>query len=90
MKIYIVTSRCGTEMLEPVAFMTRKEADDYAQSIILDAVFNEYDGDSDNPDWSTLESWATENGYELWENYFWSGWDDATETDVTEVEVNVE
>ena len=83
-KIYIVTHRCGPDLFTPEIFKTKEEADERAKEIIYDVAINDYDGESDNPDWSELEEWAEENDYILTDTYYWRGYNDSTEILVTE------
>jgi len=87
MKIYIVTQRYGTEMVEPEIFKTMEEAENYAEEIIYDAAMNDYDGESDHPTWEELQNWAEENGLNLDEHYYWNGSYDTSEVMVTEHEI---
>ena len=87
MKIYILTSRYGTEMYEPVAFKSKKEAYKEAEDIVFDAARDDYDGNSPNPTKRTLMKWAERKGYVLDDGYYWNGGDDAVEAVVTEVEI---
>lgn len=83
-KIYIVSQRYGPDLSAPEIFKTKKEADERAEEIIYDAAMDDYDGESDDPDWSELEEWAKENDYMLTGTYYWKGYDDSTEVLVTE------
>ena len=86
-KIYIVSMRYGTELIEPSIFRTRKEAEKFASDFIYDAARDEYDGNSDNPTKKTLRNWAERNGYELSDYYYWDGCSDASEALISEYEV---
>lgn len=89
MKLYIVTARCGTAMGRPVVFRTRKEAEKNAHDYVYDAAKDDYAWATkhNNPTDEELEEWAKENGYELWDYYYWSGSDEAFEAYMTEIEV---
>ena len=90
MKIYIVTARCGEDMASPVVFKSRKDADEYTDNYILNYVREVYwgnTGGSLHAEKATLYKWADENGYVFSEDYFWDGFHDAVEADVTEVEI---
>lgn len=89
MKLYIVTARYGTSMKPPVVFRTREEAEKNAHDYVYDAAKDDYvlETEHNNPTDEELEEWAKENGYELWDYYYWGGDDEAFEADVTKIEV---
>lgn len=48
MKLYVVSSRDGTDLHRPECFDSEEKAMDYAKGIIYDAAFSVYDGDSES------------------------------------------
>lgn len=89
MKLYIVTARCKTSMEPPVVFRTREEAEKNAHDYVYDVAKEDYvlDTEHNNPTDEELEEWAKENGYELWDYFYWGRFDEDFEAEVTEIEV---
>ena len=86
-KIYVVFGRYGTELFTPTVFNSKKEAEKFAKSEVMDYAMDAYfddTGKSTKPRFSTLEKWAEERGYEFSDSYFWDGGSDAIEMQVTE------
>ena len=97
MKRWIVTARCGVEMFRPMVFKTKEEAEQDAYEFVYGRAEEEYREDQywdeDEEDdktpipMETLEAWAEEKCYELYEYYYWDGGNDAYEAEITEVEI---
>ena len=97
MKVYVVTTRYGTEMGSPLVFDNYKDAEVWAEEYVIDAVRESYYCDCDEEDIADdfggrterefLEDWASEKGYDFFGWYFWDGGDEAVEADVTETEI---
>lgn len=93
MTIYIVTARYGNEMESPVVFKTKNEAEQNAHDYVFNCARDFYNWYEDEPVENItdddLKNWASENNYELWDNYWWNGYSDACESDVTEVTIDL-
>lgn len=98
MKIYIVSGRIDTDVLFPRVFKTREEAEQEVKEIVLlvardsyhDSVSIYEDDEEKEPDWETLEDWASDNGYEFSfledRGCFYDG-SEYTEIEITEHEI---
>lgn len=90
MKIYVISARCDTELEPARVFKTREEAERDAHNYIYSGAREDYRWrfrNVDNPSDEELEKWAEDNGYELWDYYWWNGGDETLEAEITEVDI---
>lgn len=98
MKIYVVTSRYGSELEEPLVFKTENEAYNYAEKYVynfvreryIDMTYDEIPEDADE-EWvrECVANWAEQYGYAPGDLYFWDGGYDAIDVNVTECNIDI-
>ena len=92
-KVWIMSSRFGEEMFDPILFQTREEAESAANDYIREAILWDYNNahpfQEGIPTKEDLEYWADRHGYKFMDYYYKNDHDDAVEAFVTGHEIDV-
>ena len=79
-KVYVLSSRYGTELNEPELLPTKRKAQQAQNAIMYEVLIEAYrnEGGTGRMSLKKLNEWAEKKGYGGY-GYFWNGYDDATE-----------
>lgn len=95
MKLYVVSGRIDTEIIDPSVFKTRKDAEIYVSDFIYETASMSYEdeeGSNEELDRDILDEWAEDNGYEFhndeYSGVFYNG-GEYTELVITECEIEI-
>ena len=97
-KVYVVSRRCGCELLDPFVSVDEQDAYDKAADFLYEAALNAWESryisdisevNEEPPDYENMQEWAEEQGYLFSDSFFWDGSRDGYEVYVTKHTIEI-